>query len=101
MEQKFIELMIESSINVSSIHAAVILRSLVRKSDDFLARPDFSKLFVDYVVLGYHQSLFENPAITTSLAYDHLRKQLTTYSTYKKHSKSPLDLLFSRTITGK
>lgn len=101
MEQKFIELMIESNINVSSIHAAVILRSLVRKTDDFLARPDFSKLFVDYVVLGYHQSLFENPAITTSLAYDHLRKQLTTYSTYKKHSKSPLDLLFSRTITGK
>ena len=54
MEQRFIELLIESKINVMSIHAATILRSFVRKVDNYLERPDFNKLFVDYVVLGLH-----------------------------------------------
>lgn len=98
MEQKFIELMIESGIHVSGIHAATILRNLVRKADCYLERPDFNKLFVDYVVLGYPQALADNPSITTSFAYDYLKKQLTTYSTYSKHSYAPLDLLFSKRL---
>lgn len=98
MEQRFIELLIESDIFVMSIHAATMLRSYVRRRDNYLERPDFSKLFVDYVVLGYPQSLAENPSITTSLAYDYLKRQLTTYTTFKKRSSSPLDLLFNKTL---
>lgn len=98
MEQRFIELLIESKINVMSIHAATILRSFVRSVDDYLERPDFSKLFVDYVVLGLHASLSENPSITNSLAYDYLKSQLYTHTTYRKHKHSPLDTLFMRTL---
>ena len=76
MEQKFIELMIESDIKINSVHAAIMLRNLVREKDNFLKRPDFRKIFVDYVVLGYPAALENNPAITTSLAYDYLKKQL-------------------------
>lgn len=98
MEQRFIELLIESKINVMSIHAATILRSFVRDSRNYLERPDFSKLFVDYVVLGLHASLADNPSITNSLAYDYLKSQLYTHTTFKKHKHSPLDLLFMRTL---
>lgn len=98
MEQTFLELMIESNIGVNGIHAATILRSLVRESGNYLKRPDFNKLFVDYVVLGYPKALEDNPALTTSFAYDYLKKQLTTYTTYMKHSYSPLDLLFAKTL---
>jgi ethanolamine ammonia-lyase small subunit len=56
-----------------SIHAATILRSFVRDINNYLERPDFNKLFVDYVVLGLHASLADNPSITNSLAYDYLK----------------------------
>lgn len=98
MEQRFIELLIESKINVMSIHAATILRSFVRKVDNYLERPDFNKLFVDYVVLGLHASLADNPSITNSLAYDYLKSQLYTHTTFKKHKHSPLDLLFMKSL---
>lgn len=98
MEQRFIELLIESYINVMSIHAAVILRSFVRCVDNYLERPDFSKLFTDYIVLGLHGALADNPSITNSLAYDYLKSQLYTHTTYKKHKHSPLDMLFMRTL---
>ena len=98
MEQRFIELLIESKINVMSIHAATILRSFVRCVDNYLERPDFSKLFTDYVVLGLHAALADNPSITNSLAYDYLKSQLYTHTTYKKHKHSPLDMLFMRTL---
>lgn len=98
MEQRFIELLIESKINVMSIHAATILRSFVRCADNYLERPDFNKLYVDYVVLGLHSALAENPSITNSLAYDYLKRQLYTHTTFKKHKHSPLDMLFMRTL---
>lgn len=98
MEQRFIELLIESKINVMSVHAATILRSFVRCSDNYLERPDFSKLFTDYVVLGLHNALAENPSITNSLAYDYLKRQLYTHTTFKKGKHSPLDMLFMRTL---
>ena len=98
MEQRFIELLIESKINVMSIHAATILRSFVRCADNYLERPDFSKLFTDYVVLGLHNALAENPSITNSLAYDYLKRQLYTHTTFKKGKHSPLDMLFMRTL---
>lgn len=98
MEQRFIELLIESKINVMSIHAATILRSFVRCTDNYLERPDFNKLYVDYVVLGLHNALAENPSITNSLAYDYLKRQLYTHTTFKKHKHSPLDMLFMRTL---
>ena len=99
MEQRFIELLIESKIHIMSIHAATILRSFVRKADNYLERPDFSKLFVDYVVLGLHNALSENPSITNSLAYDYLKRQLYTHTTFKKTKHSPLDLLFMKSLT--
>lgn len=98
MEQRFIELLIESNINVMSIHAATILRSFVRSADNYLERPDFNKLFVDYAVLGLHNALADNPSITNSLAYDYLKRQLYTHTTFKKHKHSPLDMLFMRTL---
>ncbi len=98
MEQRFIELLIESKINVMSIHAATILRSFVRDVNNYLERPDFSKLFTDYVVLGLHASLADNPSITNSLAYDYLKSQLYTHTTFKKHKHSPLDLLFMKSL---
>ena len=99
MEQRFIELLIESKINVMSIHAATILRSFVRDSNNYLERPDFNKLFVDYVVLGLHASLSDNPSITNSLAYDYLKSQLYTHTTFKKHKHSPLDMLFMKSLS--
>lgn len=99
MEQKFIELMIESDIKINSVHAAIMLRNLVRDKNDFLKRPDFRKIFVDYVVLGYPLSLEYNPAITTSLAYDYLKKQLGSYTTFNKNGRGPLDLLFKKTLS--
>jgi hypothetical protein len=98
MEQRFIELLIESKIGVMGIHAAVILRSFVRDVNDYLERPDFNKLFVDYVVLGLHNALSYSPSITNSLTYDYLKRQLYTHTTFKKHKGSPLDLLFMRTL---
>ena len=100
MEQRFIELLIESKIGVMGIHAAVILRSFVRDVNDYLERPDFNKLFVDYIVLGLHNALSYSPSITNSLAYDYLKRQLYTHTTFKKHKGSPLDLLFMRTLNN-
>lgn len=100
MEQRFIELLIESKINVMSIHAATILRSFVRSVDNYLERPDFNKLFVDYVVLGLHAALSDNPSITNSLAYDYLKSQLYTHTTFKKHKSSPLDMLFMKSLAN-
>jgi hypothetical protein len=83
-----------------SIHAATILRSFVRSVDNYLERPNFNKLFVDYVVLGLHAALSDNPSITNSLAYDYLKSQLYTHTTFKKYKSSPLDMLFMKTLAN-
>lgn len=98
MEQKFIELLIESNIMVNSVHASILIKSFVREKGNNLKRPDFGKIFVDYSLLGLHNSLADNPSITNSLAYDYLKKQLTTYSTFNKCESSPLDVFFARTL---
>lgn len=89
-------LMIQSRINLHSIHAEMILTSLIRKKDNILERPDFSTYGAeDYQILTIKGALENNASPIIGISFQYLKRQLTKrVMTYQKHSESILDPLF-------
>lgn len=98
--QRFNELLLEANIDVDFVHASVILYPLIRKIDNVLERPDFTKYDVDskYRMLTVKSALEKHPSITISLSYQQLKRQLVTIDTYLKTAPSYLDDFFKKQL---
>lgn len=90
------ELMIQSKINLQSIHAEMILYSLIRTKNNILERPDFSTYGAyEYDIVTVKDALENHASPIIGISFQYLKRQLTKRPlTYTKASESVLDPLF-------
>ena len=93
---RMIELMIESKINLQSVHAEMILSALIRRKDNILERPDFGSYGArDYDIITVKYALENHPSPIIGISFQYLKRQLTKRPlTYMKGSDSVYDALF-------
>lgn len=93
---RMIELMIESKINLQSVHAEMILSALIRKQDNILERPDFGSYGANaYDIITVKDALENHPSPIIGISFQYLKRQLTKRPlTYMKGSNSVYDPLF-------
>lgn len=101
MVEHMIDLLIQAGIDVSSIHAEMIIRQMIRRSDNHLKRPDFSKIVMkqDYDILSVNLALKYSPSLSTSLNTSFLKAQLINMvETDEKTDPSDFDVIFARVL---
>lgn len=98
--QSMVELMIESDINIDSVHGEVLLRPLVRRKDSILERPDFTKYSAvsNYQILTISSALQNNPSVLIGLSFQYLSRQLINPLTFKKIEGSYIDVFFKERV---
>ena len=96
LTQSMLDLMIESKINVDSVHAEVMLRPLLRSTLDILERPDFSKYDAESntEILTVSAALEKHPSVLIGMSFQYLNRQLSNPLTFKKRGKSFVDPFF-------
>lgn len=100
LAQVFLDLLIESKINVMSVHAEVLLTPLIRSIEDVLKKPDFKKYTAinDIQMLTVDSALEKNPSVLIGLSSQFLNRQLVSPLTFKKIGTSILDPLYKETL---
>ena len=101
MVQMMLGLLIESKISAMSVHSEMIIRQMIRDSENILKRPNFSRLICEdeYQILSIRKVLTHNPSITTSLATPYLKRQLVQIQeTLEKTEMSALDELYKHNL---
>ena len=94
MINKFIELTNDSNIIINAVHMELILRELIKSTDDILIRPDFSKPNPEYQILRLTSSIINSNSVITSLSFERLKEQIYSAKTYRKNGKSLFDNFF-------
>lgn len=101
MTNKMLDLMIASKLDATGIHSEMIIRTLVRRKNNTLRRPDFSRLIMstDVELMTINSALKRNPSITTSMSTPYLKDQLVNLvDTFNKTASSVFDSLFKPCI---
>lgn len=100
LAQVFLDLLIESKINVMNVHAEVMLAPLIRSMDDILERPDFKKYSAanDIQMLTISSALEKNSSVLIGLSSQFLGRQLISPLTFKKKGSSFLDEFYREKI---
>lgn len=96
MAQKMLDLLIESKIDVQSVHGEVLLQPLIRSIDDVLERPNFKKYDAPdkSQILTVEAALEKHPSVLISLSFQFLGRQLLSPLTFKKTGNSFIDPFF-------
>lgn len=94
--QLFAEKLIAMGIKYELVHAEMIIRSLLRKKSNKYELPEFSVAGKpdDYQILKLDDGIFDNPSVTMSIHYGHLRRQLASPNLYQKTKTGPLDAFY-------
>ena len=100
LAQVFLDLLIESKINVMSVHAEVMLAPLIRSMEDILHRPDFKKYssIDDIQMLTISAALEKHPSVLIGLSSQFLGRQIVSPLTYRKSDPSFLDPFYKQTL---
>jgi hypothetical protein len=94
MLEKFLELCIDNSINISSIDLEIIIRCLVRDINNLCERPDFNIRNPEYTILNVSEAILKSSSVAKSLSFQKINQQLNDVSTYKKDGYSLIEKLF-------
>lgn len=92
--QAILETFIEGGINVTAVHAEVLLANQIRDPERPLFRPTFDGPNDPYELITLNQALTNNPSINISISYQKLARALYNPLTYKKRSPSFMDFFF-------
>lgn len=92
--QVLLEALIEGGLNVSSIHAEIILSNQIRSAHDILLVPEWQHPNEEYKLLTLKQSLNSHPSVSVSVSYEKISKMLYNPLTYRKKKPSIMDLFF-------
>ena len=87
-------------MSVDSVHTEMILKGLIRSTEDILQPPDFNNpdKMNDYQILTVSKALTYSPSIALSLSFEELGRQFIKPSTYNKYRKSDYDIFFKEEI---
>lgn len=94
--QKFLDLLIESSIPAGIISAEMITNRLIRDNERIYERPDFADEILDpYSIKTVSWCLENNESGTVGLSYQNIKKQLLSDALYtERDAESFIDPLF-------
>lgn len=92
--QEFIETTFKGGLDLTAVHAEVILANQLRNYDDILLKPDWSIPNESYQLITLNRALTDNPSVTISMMYQKLAKTLYNPLTFRKNAPSFVDLLF-------
>lgn len=101
MVNVMMDMLIQANIGVDSVHGEMIIRQLIRRKNNRIKRPDFSKIVMskDYDILTVNTALKYSPSLSTSLNTAYLRYQLVSMTeTDEKTETSDFDAMFARTL---
>lgn len=92
--QAYLETIIEGGLSILSVHNEVLISNQIRAADDILDTPNWVNENEPYQLLTLNRALFNNPSVTTSLAYEKVSMALQNPLTYKKTKSASLDLFY-------
>lgn len=94
--QRLLDLLIEADIMAPACFSQILMRPLLRKSDNIINYPNFKKYdqLENYTVLTIDRAQVKNPSVILSISSHSLGLQLADVSTFKKQAPSFLDPLF-------
>lgn len=91
---EFIKNLNESSLALMAVHSEIILSTLIKDASTGV-RPDFSSDESPNIVADYVSNAIMNAeALSTSLSFEQIKKQLYNVSTYNKTKEGVFDPLF-------
>lgn len=98
--QTMMDLMIESNIDIMSVHAEVLLRPMIRSITDILERPDFTKYTAlqNTQMLTVSDALENHPSVLIGLSFQFLGRQLLSPLTFRKTGTSFVDPFFKEKL---
>lgn len=96
MNQRLLDLLIESKIDADAVHGELLIRPLIRSTKDVLKTPDFSKYSAinEYEILTVEGALQRHPSVLVSLSFQDLGRQLVNPLTFRKTEGSFIDPFF-------
>ncbi|MGL5713250.1 MAG: hypothetical protein ACRCX2_09545, partial [Paraclostridium sp.] len=99
MFNAFADVLINAEFGLMLVHAAVIMRPLVRSRYDVLKYPNWqlTDYRADYTLLGLQRAVMKDPSLVVSLAFERLKNQFIDPTTFEKNQASTYDVLFSET----
>ena len=92
--QTLLESLIDCGLDLSSVHAELILSNQIRSVDDILLLPDWQYPNEQYRLLTLKQSLNAHPSVSVSVSYEKISKMLYNPLTFRKRKASAMDLFF-------
>jgi hypothetical protein len=100
MTQSMLDLLIKSNINIDSVHAEVLMYSLIRSKDDVLERPNFNRYGnkANYQILTVESALEKHPSVLIGLSFQDLNRQFTNPLTFRKRGTSFIDPFFKERL---
>lgn len=92
--QTLIDILIETNLNVMSVHTEVLLMNQIRSLDNVLEFPQWQYPDEPYTILTLKQSLQKHPSVAISLSFEKISRLLYNPLTFKKTKPSYMDLFF-------
>lgn len=92
--QCVLDRIIESGLNVDSVHLEVILMNQLRNIDNILDTPKWEYPNEECTMLTLKQALGNHPSVTIGLSYQNIKKMFYNPLTFKKNKPSFMDLFF-------
>ena len=94
--QAFLASILEGDLNISAVHAEVILSNQIRSKHSVLDDAEWDNPNAEYQILTLHQALTDNPSIIASMKYQRLGSLLYNPLTFSPGRNKPsfLDLFF-------
>lgn len=92
--QSLLEALIECGLDISSVHAEVILSNQMRSVEDILLIPQWQYPNEGCKLLTLKQSLNSHPSVSVSVSYEKISKMLYNPLTFRKRKASIMDLFF-------
>lgn len=92
---KFLEILINANIGASMIAGELILNRLVKKPDNVMRRPNFSKYKMPkYKLYTVTKVLENNPSITIGLGFENIKRQLLSPNLKERTGTSYMDAFY-------
>lgn len=94
MINRFIELLEEGGIDLSAVHAELIVRELIRDVNDLTKRPERFDNPAEYTILKVSDAVYNSKSAATSLSFEQIKKQIQSPQLFTKKGSSILDKLY-------
>ena len=92
--QEILRTIINSELNIDSVHMEVIMSNQVRDTEDILEKPQWHLGNEYYNIITLNNALTDNPSIIVSLSYQKISRALFNPLSFRKNGPSFLDLFF-------